>query len=213
VATEQEQAVFNEHMAPLQAYLDRCQATQDRQLLLDPAVIANVRALRDWAPGSTSWHDADHLCGWFHWLRYEALGDGRGRADRQAAEQLFRDQYRRRPLDLPEALRQRLDAEFRRLFASVMAEVTAETSRRRPKRQRLQEPLASLEMICNFTAYGDPQYIDRLEARAHVAELCRSDMADFYAEEALKAAARNAHQPPPANPPWRPFDWAAYFAN
>ena len=94
------------------------------------------------------------------------LGDGRGAADRQQAERLFRDQRRTRSADLPEPVRKRLDHEFQQLFASIMAQVAQETQRRRPNRRRLQELMGPLEMICNFTSLGGPQYFDRLNARA-----------------------------------------------
>jgi hypothetical protein len=213
VVTEQERAVFNEHMARWQAHLDRYRASGDPRLIFDPDALAGVKELPGYATGSASWGDAQHLCAWFHWLRYEALGDGRGGADREAAVLLFRDQYRVRPLDLPKPLRQQLDAEFQRLFESVMAQVTQETRRRRANRRRLQELLGPLEMICNFTAYGDSQYLDRVDARAQVAELARSDMAPSYKEEALKARTEKGRRPPPASPPWRPFDWGTYFGN
>jgi hypothetical protein len=211
MATDQERAVFNDQMAPWQARLDRYQVTKDPQLILDPHVIAGVMELKYAAPGSTSWESAEHLCAWYHWLRYEVLGDGRGEADRQAAEQLFRSHYSLRPADLPESLRRRYDTEFRQLFASVMAQVDEQTRRRRPDRRKCQELLMELGKICNFTARSDPQYFDRLEARAHVAQLARDPDARSYQDDVRRARAETGHQPPPANPPWQPFDYTTYF--
>jgi hypothetical protein len=119
VANDQEHAVFQEKMARGQAHLDRYQSTGNQQLLFDPRALAEVRELPGYATGSATWGDAQHVVAWFHWLRYEALGDSRSPAERQAAEQLFRDQYRVRPPDLPAPVRQQLDSEFQRLFASV----------------------------------------------------------------------------------------------
>jgi hypothetical protein len=212
MASGQERAVFDEHMSTWQAQLDRYQETKDLQLILDPRVITEVRQLPGWATGSATWGDAQHVCAWFHWLRYEALGDGPGDADRQAAEQLFRDQYRTRPADIPQPLRQQWDAQFQQHFAGIMAQVAEETRRRRPNRGALQQLLGALEAICNFTADGDPHYRDRLDARAYVAELARSDLADSYRRDAQQARAQKDHQPPPANPPWRPFNWTMYLA-
>jgi hypothetical protein len=66
-------------------------------------------------------------------------------------------------------------------------------------------------MICNFTARGDAQYLDRLDARVHVAELADSEMAQSYMQNAIAASSEKGRQPPPANPPWRPFNWHTYF--
>jgi hypothetical protein len=211
MAHESEHAVFNEHMSRWQAHLDRYQATGDPNLVLDQGALTEVRQLPGYATGSASWNDAQHVCAWFHWLRSEALDNGRGKADRRAAEQIFRDQYRTRPPDLPKPIRQQLDTEFQQLFADVMAQVFKETRRRHPKRRRLQELVGPLEMICNSTARGDPQYLDRLDARADVAELAGSEMAQSYKQDAMTARGEKSRQPPPANPPWRPFDWHIYF--
>jgi hypothetical protein len=211
VTTGQERAVFDEQMSRCQALLDRCQATGDPQLILAPDALAQARALAGWATGSATWGDARHVCAWLHWLRFEVLGDARGAADRQQAEQLFRDQYRTRPADLPEPVRKRLDNEVQQLFASVMAQVAQEARRRRPNRQRLQELMGPLQMICNLTSRGDRQYLDRLNARAQVAELARDPMADIYRQDARNARTEKARQPSAASPPWRPFDWETYF--
>lgn len=211
MTTGQERAVFDEQMSRCQAHLDRCQATGDPELILDPDALALARALPGWATGSATWGDAQHVCAWLLWLRYQVLGDGRGMADRQEAEQLFRDQYRTRPADLPEPVRKRLDYEFQQLFASVMAQVAEETRHRRPNRRRLQELMGPLEMICNLTSRGDPQYFERLDARAQVAELSRHDMADSYRQDARDARKEKGRQPLPANPSWQPFDWKTYF--
>jgi hypothetical protein len=85
MAHESEHAVFNEHMSRWQAHLDRYQATGDPNLVLDQGVLAEVRQLPGYATGSASWNDAQHVCAWFHWLRSEALDNGRGKADRRAA--------------------------------------------------------------------------------------------------------------------------------
>lgn len=212
MTTGHERATFNEQMSSCQAYLDRCQTSKDPQLILDPDALTQIRGLPGWATGTATWGDAEHVCGWFHWMRYQVLGDRRGAADRQVAEQLFRKQYSTRPADLPEPVRQRLDDEFRNLFASVMARVTEETSRRRPKRQRLEELMGQLETICNFTNRGDPQYLDRLDARAEVAELSRSPLAGSYQQDARNARTEKGRQPLPADPPWRPFDWNMYLS-
>jgi hypothetical protein len=211
MTTEQERATFSEQMSRCQAYLDRCQAGKDPQLILDPDALTQIRGLSGWTTGTATWADAEHVCAWFHWMRYQVLGDGRGTADRQEAEQLFRKQYAARPADLPAPVRQRLDNEFRNLFARVIAQVTEETSRRRPKRQRLDALMEPLEMICHFTNRADPQYFDRLDARAHVAELSRNQLADSYQQDARNARIEKGRQPLPASPPWRPFDWNMYL--
>lgn len=211
MTTEEERAAFDDQMSRWQAYLDRYQATRDHELILSHEALAQVRELPGWATGSATWSDAQHVCAWFHWLRYQLLSDGRGTADRQAAEQLFRDQYRTRPADIPEPVRERLDGEFQRIFAAAMAQVAEETRHRRPNRRRLEELMGPLQMLCNMTTRGDPQYFDRLDARAKVAQLCRSNLANDYQEEALKAHTKKGCQPSPANPPWRPFDWKTYF--
>ena len=209
--TDPERAVFDERMATCQAYLDRYQATHDLQLLLDPAVISKVRELRDWATGAAGWQDAEHLCGWFHWLRYQALGESRGAADREVAEQFFQNRYSLRPHDLPEPVRQRLEAEFRQRFDAVMTQVAEQTRRRRPNRKQLRELYSELSAICNFTARSNPQYFDRLDARANVAELARDETAEIDRQQAVDARTEKGQQPPPANPPWRPFDYRTYF--
>jgi hypothetical protein len=211
VVTDQERVVFNEKMATWQAHLDRYQATRDPKLILDPHVMAQVTELKYAAPGPTGWNDAEHLCAWYHGLRYEALGDGPGDGDRQAAEQLFRGRYPLRPADLPESLRRQYDTNFPRLFADVMAQVNEQIHRRRPDRHACQEHLKMLETICNLTARSDPQYFDRLEARAHVAQLARDPGARSYQDDVARARTEKGQQPPPADPPWRPFDHNMYF--
>ena len=211
MATDEERAVFNEKMAQWQAYLDRYQATRDSQLILDPNALAEVGSLPDWATGSATWEDSQHVIGWFRWLRYEALGDRRGVADRQVAEKCFHTTSRTRPHDVPESLRQQYDKELQQLYDEVMGVLNQQARRRRPRWQPLQEFVETLCIICNLTSRGHPQYFERLDARAWLAEQCGDRFAQDYKRDALNARTEKGHQPLPANPPWRPFDWTTYF--
>lgn len=211
MANEQEQAVFNQQMTRWQEQLDRYSATGDQRLILDPRVITEVRALPGWATGSATWGDAQHLIGWFHWLRDEALGDRRGAADRQAAESCFRTTSRTRPSDIPKSLWQQYDKELQQVYDEAMGQIRQEGRRRRPRWQPLQGFVETLDIICNMTALGHPQYFERLDARAWLAEQSGHRLAQSYKQDAQRIRMEKGQQPPPANPPWRPFGWTTYF--
>jgi hypothetical protein len=134
-------------MVQWRAHLDRYQATKNPQLILDPNVIAQVRELRDWALGSATLADAEHLRGWYHWLRYQSLGDRDGAADRQAAEGFFRSRYQLRSDDLPQLVRQRIDAEFQQRYADAVRQVDEQNRRRRPNRQQLHAAVQALTIV------------------------------------------------------------------
>lgn len=211
MANEQERAVFNQHMARWQEQLDRYSATGDQRLILDPHVITEVRTLPDWATGSATWGDAQHIIGWFHWLRHEALGDRRGAADRQAAESCFRTTSRTRPSDIPKSLWQQYDNELQQVYDEAMGQIRREGQRRRPRWQPLQGYMETLEIVCSLTSRGHPQYFERLDARAQFAKLVHYHLSDSYRREAQEARTQKGGQPPPASPPWRPLDWPMYL--
>jgi hypothetical protein len=211
MATDQERAVFDQKMAQWQDRLDRYEATKDPRLILETQVIAEVRTLPDYATGSATWNDAQHVVGWSHWLRYQALGDRRGAADRQAAEGCFRTTSRTRPSDIPQSLWQQYDMELQKIYDDAMGVIRQEGQRRRPRWRSLQGYVETLEIVCNLTSRGHPQYFERLDARAQLAQLVNYQLADSYRREGREARTQKGGQPPSANPPWRPFDWPMYL--
>ncbi|WP_347605470.1 hypothetical protein [Acrocarpospora sp. B8E8] len=186
-------------MAKLRAILEEYSATRDALPLFDKKTTKNVTKLVATLAEPADDVDAAYTLGWFHWLRYEHLPEGKDRDDLNAAVTFFGPVFSADPTRVPDDLR----AYFLRQEASIeraldRAAELLDIHQLDGDLAGIEEATALLRQIVAETAPQHRHYADRLSDLGTALRLRHAATGDRFAlAEALEVSRMAIAAPAP----------------